>query len=96
MLGPFTVKPFPEAFKFVRVTFQERVFFTTTGRVALPPTATPPNDRLAGEAVRTGVFTPLPETASLRFVFVALLVKVRPLPIQPASVGEKTTFTLTL
>lgn len=60
------------------------------------PTATCPNERVAGDAVRRCVLEALPPTESRRFELDELLVNAIFAPLQPLCVGAKVTSKLTV
>jgi hypothetical protein len=96
IVGPLTENPLPLVRSADRVTFQERAFVSTTGRVELLPIATWPNDTIGGLAVTDSVLTPSPPTSSQRLGFDALLENLIVAPVHPTAVGVKLTFTSTL
>jgi hypothetical protein len=59
-LGALTENSLPTVWKVEIVLPQGRMFVTTTDFVELVPTATEPNERLAGLRVRGSLFTPIP------------------------------------
>ncbi len=80
----------------VILTPQVRVLLSTTATVELDPTATWPNEMLAGLATRLSLVVPEPPSSNANCVFEALLVIVVFPPAHPVAVGEKVMFSATL
>ena len=69
---------------------------TTTGTVDFDPTATWPNETLAGLAAKLSLAVPEPWSCNVSCGFEALLVIVAFPPAHPVAVGEKVTLKETL
>jgi hypothetical protein len=95
-VAPLTEYPLPVVWIPLRVTFQVAEFFRTNESLLVEPTATCPNERLAGLGVIDSELTPFPPTDSRRVGVDELLVNVTVAPAQPLFVGAKSTFTLTV
>jgi hypothetical protein len=65
-VAPLTEKPFPVVCMPVMFTARDRAFVNTTGKLALPPTVTWPNERLDGLAVTAWLSTPVPPICHVR------------------------------
>jgi hypothetical protein len=73
------------------VSFQERVFVSTTGTVEMVPTAARPKETTEGLAVTATLSTPEPATGSGRMEFSAPLMNLISPPVQPTFAGVKLT-----
>jgi hypothetical protein len=99
MVGPLTEKLLPTAWNAVRVWAWACGLVSTTGSVALVPTAFFPKERLAGEAVRSVLLTPDPENQIGTLGLAALVVKVTfpsVHPVHPSAVGVNVTLSVAL
>ena len=95
-LGPLIENPLPVVVTANRVTFQERSFVSTTGTVALLPTATWPNEALDGVAVTDSLLTPAPSASSVKVELDASLENLIVPCVHPFAEGVKLTLTPTL
>jgi hypothetical protein len=61
-VGPLSENPLPEVWTAVTVSFHERAFVMTSGKVVWDPVATDPNDSAEGLAIADSLLTPVPST----------------------------------
>src|SRR5208282_74677 len=89
--APLTENGLPVMTNFWMVTVQERLFVNSTGIVELSPTATFPNSRLAGLALKVSLVVPEPDNPTVSAPPNELVLNVTCPFCAPAAVGEKVT-----